>query len=504
MTIKRLSTLILAAALLAACTKESDRLKISIGDIVGTWVFTDDAGECPAGCSAIRLYDNNTYRLYSVTATHSGRYEINGNTVTATASNGATDRLVFKSKPDATALVEYSGDFAYGKLRLTATRNDTNMPLEMPREQRQTAPQALLFYFVGTNLDYYFGSNISDVKSALGSDIPGDSRIAYFRRSAGSEWSITEIVRNPSGAVEEHLLKSIPNPELSDMRTYLGDMVRMVPAESYGVVFGGHGSGWLPVNYAIPRSAAPEAALYPFGQAPLADAMPTRYFGEPVPVPVMFDIDQIADNMTSTGAHFSYVIFDDCFMSNIESLYAMRNAVDYIIASPCEIMAAGFPYKLITPHLFTDGGRSYDLESVCRSFYEYYQQDHTYQSACVAMAVCSRLEALAAAAKQLFASATAEVDASQLQTYEPLSKHLFFDMMQYAEALEGDPDALDEFRAAFDSAFPENCRLHTDEYYSAYNNRFNRIEYYSGVTISEPSVAYPAENQATEWYRATH
>lgn len=39
------------------------------------------------------------------------------------------------------------------------------------------------------------------------------------------------------------------------------------------------------------------------------------------------------------------LVFDTCFMSSIEVLYEMRNSFDYIVSSPTEVLATGFPYK---------------------------------------------------------------------------------------------------------------------------------------------------------------
>ena len=38
----------------------------------------------------------------------------------------------------------------------------------------------------------------------------------------------------------------------------------------------------------------------------------------------------------------------------------LRGCADRIIASPCEVMAAGFNYTDILPHLLADAGTSYD------------------------------------------------------------------------------------------------------------------------------------------------
>lgn len=54
--------------------------------------------------------------------------------------------------------------------------------------------------------------------------------------------------------------------------------------------------------------------------------------------------------------------------------YDLRKITRHLIASPCEVMAYGYPYDLVMPYLFTDGGTGYDLDGVCRSFYEFYEQ----------------------------------------------------------------------------------------------------------------------------------
>lgn len=378
---------------------------------------------------------------------------------------------------------------------LTACSKEEHAPAT-----RKPAPQALLFYFVGTSLDYYFERNLDAVKAAVGRGIPGDGRIAAFRRTGSAEWAIVEIRYNGrTGRAEEKVLRTYPTPDLSRMEDYLADMTEMIPAERYGIVFGGHGTGWLPKGSRL-RSMHGAAGTGPFGQAPLPWAAATRYFGE---TGCMFDIGEIAASLENTGEHFDYVIFDDCFMSNIESLYDMRRAADYIIASPCEIMGDGFPYRTVVPHLFTDGGRSRDLEGVCRSFHEFYTS-YTYPSGCVALTVCSELDAMADAARALYAGATGEYDPGALQTYEPLDNHIFYDFMQHAERSSRDETLIEAFRTQFDRTFPPACRLHTDSYYSAYNAAMNPIEYYSGVSVSEPAEAYAGDNRATAWYTATH
>lgn len=374
-----------------------------------------------------------------------------------------------------------------------------------PQKPEGPAPQALLFYFVGSSLNYYFTQNINAVKTALieSKGVNKDSRIAVFRRSSNKvDWEIVEIIYNvKNGMIREEVLRTYIDPDLSNMSGVLQDMTTLVPAQRYGAVFGGHGSGWLPKNESLTKSVAgAEGYISPFGEKPAEGAHTTRYFGESG---CMFEISEIADAILSTNKTFEYIIFDDCFMANIETLYDMRHAAKYIIASPCEIMGPGFPYNTVIPQLFTEGGTSYNLQGVCQAFHEFYS-DYNIPSGCVSMTITSELDNMAEVARELFAGELREYDVNSLQVYEGLSQHVFYDMMQFIEMVSADDALIEKFRTQFNKTFPEECRLRTKGYYSTYNNMMNEIDYYSGITTSEPSAKFSEEIQQTEWYKATH
>ncbi len=95
-----------------------------------------------------------------------------------------------------------------------------------------------------------------------------------------------------------------------------------------------------------------------------------RYYGESGSA---FDVDEIAGSLQATGIRFDYIIFDDCFMSNIETLYVMRNTARYILASPCEVMDKGFPYQYVIPALLAPEALLEDrLQQVCEKYYDFY------------------------------------------------------------------------------------------------------------------------------------
>ena len=313
-------------------------------------------------------------------------------------------------------------------------------------EQRPAvATQTLLLYMPGRSLASYFEQNIEGIRRAVDADTPGDGRIFVC---------------------------------------------------------------WQPANQ---RTAELFELYYDSNSASCATREVKTYTefnaGDPESVHTLFA--ELADALAALPYRFDFLLFDDCFMANIETLYDLRASVDHVIASPCEIMADGFPYDRIIPQMFTDEGRSYDLGAVCYEFWNLYQNDYAstiyrMQSGCITLAVMSEIDRLADVMRRINRTPAAEYDPNTLQTYEGLSPHLFYDMGQYVSVRCSDAALLDEFAECFDAAFPPESRLHTDGFYSAYNNRMNPITHYSGITISEPSTKFTEENRATNWYRATH
>lgn len=66
----------------------------------------------------------------------------------------------------------------------------------------------------------------------------------------------------------------------------------------------------------------------------------------------MTDIHELAASLESTGRRFRFVFFDACLMGNVEVAYALRNAADYVIASPAQTPAAGANYTRQLAHGF--------------------------------------------------------------------------------------------------------------------------------------------------------
>lgn len=411
-------------------------------------------------------------------------------TVTALADNTGRQRRVLGSL----SVVETSG-----------ARYD--IPVT---QAQQEAEQSLLVVLTGTgNLSSYFTKNINETVVGAAEARLSGGRIVIFRQASASTAYLLEAYCDAqSGAGQLDTLRRYDEPLCStDEATLvrlLGDMAEAAPARRYGLIMGSHATAWVPSAYlSISRAAVGAQSADSYWQpAPGADL--TRWYG--YDQSKAMDIATLADVIGQTGISFDYLLFDACFMSSVETLYTLRDAARYIIASPCEIMAYGFPYHLLVQALF-DADGMYDLQACCEAFHNYYATtETTRQSGCIALTVSDELEALAEVMKRINAAGVREYDPALLQTYEGLTPHLFFDLRQYVEAACGDAALLDEFLAQFDRTFPESCRLHTPQFYSTYtpSGQMIDIDYYSGVTISEPSEKYVEENRETDWYRATH
>lgn len=118
-------------------------------------------------------------------------------------------------------------------------------------------------------------------------------------------------------------------------------------AESYGLVYWSHADGWAP-----------------YGQS-----RQTRWIGQDTG-----DGDNrmnISDfvSILEKSPHFSFIMFDACFMSSVEVAYELRRYTDYYIGSPTENPGPGAPYDLITP-LMSGDNAAVDMASVYFKHYE--------------------------------------------------------------------------------------------------------------------------------------
>lgn len=373
-------------------------------------------------------------------------------------------------------------------------------------EEDKTTPQTIIVYMSGTSLNWAFNANVQDMETALKSNIQGNSRVVVvWQNGVAKKAEAIELVYK-DGLIERQPLAEyeLANVMSADDLSYIfKDVMRMAPATAYGLILGSHSWSWIPyADYdQIRTNGLTKAQLARLRTIELPRHLQTRFIGDPSGAN-KFDITTLASAIQATGKKFEYILFDACFMGNVEAAYELRNCTKYIIGSACEIMGNGFPYTKTLPHLLKNGGTTYDLKAAAQSFHEHYKSTLKY-SGTVALIACSQLDALAAEMKNVNQSIKDDYDRSALQTYEGGTNHIFFDLGDYVDKACTDAVAVSSFKAQMEKAVPAKFTL--DSFWSTYvTSNHYPVTSFSGLSTSAPSILFRESYAQTAWYKATH
>lgn len=419
--------------------------------------------------------------------------------------------------------VEYIDTSESGKIKVSVSENEgasrkASIRVSAPGYATKTVTisqtakpgktsQTLMFYFFGTSLDRYFKTNIQDASTAIANGAIGtDNRVIYLKQRSKYEAGIYELCYDPAyeKCVERHITDITfdgAHITTEQIGKNIALMAEYAPADNYGIVFAGHGQGWIPREVLNGSSGISTLGATQWWQ-PAAGAEVTRAFGENN---VQVNPSELAEGIEKSGIELDYILFDACFMSNIETLYDLRYAADYIIASPCEIMGRGFPYHRTLPYLFADNDLQSNVIDAANSYYTFYRDEYIGNSRCGSVAVvnCNEIDLLADATKAIAASQQ-QYFREEMQTYEGQSIHQFYDIGEWAEVSCSDNAAVEAFKVQLERTVVAKFSLPTFySAYGAYGTYDIDLEIYSGVTTSAPCYdrnimpAWPN----TAWYR---
>ncbi|MBO5984371.1 MAG: hypothetical protein J6P90_05060 [Rikenellaceae bacterium] len=378
---------------------------------------------------------------------------------------------------------------------------------KLSNDKEKVTPQTIIVYLSGTSLNWAFNINVQDIETALQQNIKGDSRVVVvWQNGVAKKAEAIELCYDNGHITRQPLAEyDLSNTMSKDDLSYIfNDVMRLAPASAYGLVIGSHSWAWIPFDdYDQIRSNGLSKSAY--ARLRIMDELPrhlqTRFIGDPNGANC-FDITTLAEAIQATGKQFEYIIFDACFMANVEAAYELRNSTKYIIGSACEIMGNGFPYAKTLPHLLKNGGRSYDLAEAARSYHEHYKNTLKY-SGTIALVNCSQLDALAMTMKEVNKSLSEEYDRNSLQTYEGGTNHIFFDLGDYVDKVCTSNEAKSKFKAQLEKCVPTKFTL--DTFWSTYiHSDHYPITSFSGMSTSAPSILFRDSYAQTSWYKATH
>lgn len=283
-------------------------------------------------------------------------------------------------------------------------------------------------------------------------------------------------------------------------------------ALNYALIVGVHGCGWTYASdwsrypyYARPSVTRPRDNNFSgiqFGPDPNAPL--TRFFGSVSLAENAMDISTLAEGIRESGLKMQYILFDACYMSNIETAYELKDVTNYMIASGSEIMAAGLPYRSMWSYLNSPTPNYSGIVSTSVNFYK----NNSSAPFCNLAAIdCRQVEKLASVMKDINAEyqLSASVSLDSIQHLDGFRPNLFYDLETYVDSLRPSGYLLDQFKSQLKLTIKASD--HTDEAYTCiYSSDSFKIKNYCGITISDPSqhsVAIKGKEK-TGWWKATH
>lgn len=345
-------------------------------------------------------------------------------------------------------------------------------------------------------LDNSLYGEMADVHASLregwgNEDINGTLLLFADTRRGGNPVLIN--IKKQNGEVISDTIRTYTNdnsasPEL--LRQVIADTKLIAPANSYGMLLFSHASGWLPATAFI-NPLKWEAGVNN------SSKLGSRSIFEDNGREMEFHdfVTAIPDGM------FEFIASEMCFMSSVETAYALRNKTDYLLAAAPEVLSPGFE-----PIYRTSLGLLYkakpDLEGFAQAFFDYFDGlQGEYRSAAISVVKTSEIQALANFTRTV-APVLTQDQIDVVQHYDripPRSSsfpYLFFDYRDYiaqvaTEAQMNELDGLLDKAVIFKRSTPKLINIY--------------IPKHSGLSVYIPQERLPRLNKAyegTDWWKA--
>lgn len=345
------------------------------------------------------------------------------------------------------------------------------------------AGRTVLFYFAAdNNLSGSVGGDIAAMEEGLlHTDMHNGNLLVYVDKK-GQSPQLLRLVQEGDSVCRE-LIEEYAIDHASATAERLHQVLQQVtdtyPSDRYGLVLWSHGTAWLPSDYKnYLRSFGTDTGNHFMSVNDLTAAL--------------------------SDYHFDFLLFDACYMASLEVAYALRHCTDYLIASPTEVLADGFPYQLFMQDLFTPEANVVDIAT---QFYTYYQSSY----GTVSVTKTAELVDLATACRAIFQRKSEEelfaVPIQELQIMEYLTGnvHALYDCADYMRQLATDAQ-YEEFQSCLDRAVIYKATTPKSAYAYAYGT-YLPINRFSGLSIYVPQAELAELNswyQQLEWYQAVY
>lgn len=203
-----------------------------------------------------------------------------------------------------------------------------------PALKAQTSRIVLAYMFQDTNLWEELIQNINDMESAWDPATDGTLLVYVDASTAITQFDgkpvLLEITHDSTNLIASRIVKIYPDTDAANVEVFRQaqqDVIEMYPADSYGLIFSSHGNGFMVTS---PKAKAISGS--------------DRWSAKGL------DIDVIANNVLT---HYDFMIFDACTMAESATLYQLRKATDFVVASVEISPGSGFGYRSDIKALFT-------------------------------------------------------------------------------------------------------------------------------------------------------
>lgn len=287
--------------------------------------------------------------------------------------------------------------WVYGLLVVLLAACSNEIPEQQPAKR---SGRTVLAYLISNNradsLDTYLRNNVIDMYTALGNMKESCTLLVFYRPYTNdaplSNPTLMSFYTDGRGNVnnqpaltgtnltfesicqvaekKEYTMNSqiATNPTM--MEEVFKDMQTAAPSDSYGVIFGSHGTGWMKGNSVLTKAFGDDS-------------------GYNIDIP---DLANVLKN--SFTKKLDFVLFDACMMGTAEVCCELKDVTSHCVGSVLETPVYGFPYDQLLPYLYAD---SVDYSAVCHEFISFNKTNNLWGT-CAAVD-CSQMDNLAEAVK---------------------------------------------------------------------------------------------------------
>ncbi|MGL4806542.1 MAG: clostripain-related cysteine peptidase, partial [Bacteroidales bacterium] len=188
--------------------------------------------------------------------------------------------------------------------------------------------RTILVYMAADNaLSVYANESLNNLETGLKRTLTNGGNLIVYLDITDELPTLLHFKKTDRG-IKREVIKTY-NKHNSASEEVLSNVFRdaydQFPANEYGLIFWGHGSGWMPSD-----------AIYFKQEKTRQSDYPTRWIGQ--------DQDDYLDipgfrKALKSAPYLEFIVMDACLMGNVEVAYELTGAAKYLIASPTEIHA---------------------------------------------------------------------------------------------------------------------------------------------------------------------